>query len=258
MKFFLGTHRPHWLRLPEFENIPLFVSDRTLRNYKKLPESVTTWACDSGGFTELSTYGEWRTTPYSYAARVRRYMDNIPGLQWASPQDWMCEPWILEKTGKTIQEHQELSVKSLANLRTLSSDIQWVPVLQGWERDDYLRHWEMYEKAGFNLANEPVVGLGSVCRRQATKGAEAIVRSLQPLRLHGFGMKKTAIKNFGFLLTSSDSMAWSYGGRMKPDPDCPKKACNNCIHYALRWYYQVLEAQEKSFEQYSLFNERRY
>lgn len=251
MKFYLGTHRPYWLRYSQFKDIPLFVSDRTLRRYKNLPESITEWACDSGGFTELSTYGEWKTTPHRYAARVRRYMDNIYGFQWASPQDWMCEPWILEKTGKTVTEHQELSIKSLANLRTLSSDIHWVPVLQGWERDDYLRHWEMYEQAGFNLESESIVGLGSVCRRQATKEAEWIVKSLQPLRLHGFGMKKTAIQNFGSLLSSSDSMAWSYGGRMKPDPNCPKKSCANCEHFAIDWYNSVINIKYK--EELSLF-----
>ena len=36
-----------------------------------------------------------RTDPGLYAARVRRYRDQIGRLAWAAPQDWMCEPAIL-------------------------------------------------------------------------------------------------------------------------------------------------------------------
>ena len=239
MKFYLGTHRPYWLRDERFIDVPLFVSDRTLKRYKNLPRAVTTWSCDSGGFTELSTYGEWKTKAHNYAARVRRYLDNVGGLEWAAPQDWMCEPFILEKTKKTVHEHQQLSVRSVLDLRTLTQDIHWIPVLQGWTRDDYQRHWQMYEQAGFDLENEAVVGLGSVCRRQGTVEAQDIVRSLKPLRIHGFGMKSTAIKQFGEHLHSSDSMAWSYGGRKRPDPNCPKNACNNCEHRALEYFEKV-------------------
>lgn len=40
----------------------------------------------------------------------------------------------------------------------------------------------------------PLVGLGSVCRRQDTAAADRIVRALQPLRLHGFGVKITGLR----------------------------------------------------------------
>ena len=52
----------------------------------RLPRATTWWALDSGGFTELSRYGTWATgpTPAAYAARIRRYRDEIrlvaPGL----------------------------------------------------------------------------------------------------------------------------------------------------------------------------------
>ena len=98
MRFFLGTHRPNWLA---HTTAPLFVSDHTLRAYKTLPIAKAAWALDSGGFTELSQHGTWATgpTPRVYADRVRRYRDEIGGLAWAAPQDWMCEPFITERTG---------------------------------------------------------------------------------------------------------------------------------------------------------------
>ena len=37
------------------------------------PFERTGWALDSGGFSELSRYGGWRTTPEDYVAAVKRY-----------------------------------------------------------------------------------------------------------------------------------------------------------------------------------------
>lgn len=235
MKFYLGTDRGSWMRDELLSQIPLFVSHRTLRRYKNLQPATMNWALDSGGFTELSMYGTWVTEPHSYVAAVRRYHDEIGNLDFASPQDWMCEPQMLRSTGKTILEHQKLTIRSVLDLRTLSPELPIISVLQGWERDDYLRHWEMYEAAGIHLENESVVGVGSICRRQATGEAADIALSLQPLRLHAFGAKRDAIGLYGSLLSSCDSMAWSYGGRRSPDPDCPKRSCSHCLHYALDW-----------------------
>ena len=240
MKFYLGTHRPYWLENDTLTDVPLFVSHRTLKTRKNLKPAAMPWALDSGGFTELTMHGTWKTSPHTYAAHVQRYANNIGNLDWAAPQDYMCEPHMLKRTKKTVHEHQQLTVRSVLDLRTISPTLPFIPVLQGWTRDDYLRHVEMYDNAGINLENEPIVGLGSICRRQATWEAAEIAMSLQPLKLHAFGAKRDAIGLYGSLLASCDSMAWSYGGRMKPDTNCPKRSCANCMHYALDWRKKAL------------------
>ena len=106
---FLGTHKPQWLANPRFAAVPLFVSRRTLAGRTTLPRAVGTWALDSGGFTELQMYGRWEMSARTYAAEVRRFRDEIGGMAWAAPQDWMCEPWILEKTGLTVADQLEPS-----------------------------------------------------------------------------------------------------------------------------------------------------
>jgi len=242
MKFYLGTHRPHWLRT--LVDVPLFVSIRRLRVIKSWRPATTSWALDSGGFTEIGQHGEWRTSAHKYAAEISRARDEIGLMDWAAPQDWMCEPQMLTKTGLTVQEHQRRTIVNYLDLKTLGVDV--IPVLQGWRPDDYLRHVDQYTAAGVDLETLPTVGLGSVCRRQATGEAFTIVQSLQPLRLHGFGMKKGAIAQFGSLLASCDSMAWSFGGRKNPDDNCPKKACNNCMHYALNWRDEALSSGRPS------------
>lgn len=238
LRFWLGTHRPNWLALTD---APLFLSRRWLAPRKTLPEATGEWALDSGGFTELSTYGEWRTSAGQYAGEIRRFASEIGQLAWVAPQDWMCEPFVLERTALTVREHQERTIRSVLKLRgTVGEPV--IPVLQGWERDDYLRHADMYERAGIDLAQEPLVGLGSVCRRQNTVEAASIVRSLLPLRLHGFGFKVAGLESCADALASADSMAWSYRARHdRPLPGCTHKSCANCLRYALRWRVRVLD-----------------
>jgi hypothetical protein len=90
--FYLGTHQPHWLGRYA---VPMFVSRRTLAGRKSLPQARTRWALDSGGFTELQMFGRWATSPEAYAAEVRRFRDEIGCLDWAAPQDWMCEASVI-------------------------------------------------------------------------------------------------------------------------------------------------------------------
>lgn len=245
MKFYLGTHKAHWLRFPEFTDIPLFISHRTLRVRKGLPGAVTDWSLDSGGFTELSMHGEWRTTPGEYIDAVYRYTDEIGRLDWASPQDWMCEEVMLAKTGLTVDLHQQLTIDSVCQLRQAAPDLPFIPVLQGQEVDDYLRHVKAYEAAGIDLRKERIVGVGSVCRRQATAEIGALVSELaaEGLALHGFGVKKAGLLKYGRHLASADSMAWSFNARMdKPLPGHTHKACQNCPEYALAWRDRILPA----------------
>jgi|SRR6516225_3472610 hypothetical protein len=234
---------PNWLSIVD---CPLFVSHRRLCQYKRFPRAVGRWALDSGAFTEIQKFGEWRTTPEEFAEKALLYADEIGNLDWIAPQDWMCEPFMLERTGLTVVEHQRRTVYSLINLRhLLGGSLRVIPVLQGWEQDDYLRHWEMYEKWGFDLAGEPVIGVGSVCRRQASTEARLIFKHLQPLKLHGFGVKLAGLAQLRSLLVSCDSMAWSFAARMeRPLPGHAHKNCANCLIYALLWRSRVVKVME--------------
>lgn len=111
--FYLGTHQPSWLA--ELD-VPLFVSHRRLANRRRLPRARVGWALDSGGFTELSMYGQWRTSPEEYVAAVRRHDAEVGKLSWAAPQDWMCEPFILAKTGRTVADHQARTIDNFKRL----------------------------------------------------------------------------------------------------------------------------------------------
>lgn len=240
---YLGTHRPAWLRL---DGPPLMVSRRTMPT-RDLPEAVVPWVLDSGGFTELAMHGTWTMPAADYVALVQRYADEIGNLVWAAPQDWMCEPFMLAKTGLNVYEHQLRTTLNYCQLLDIDADLPIIPVLQGWMRDDYLAHVEMYDMLGIDLTRCPTVGVGSVCRRQHTAEAVDIFRTLhaQGLALHGFGLKAKGIAAAWPYLKSADSLAWSYDARRIAQRvgSCgrlfkgePIKSCANCRHFALDWY----------------------
>lgn len=241
--FFLGTPEPSWLKSAP---VPLFVSRRRLMKCKRLPRAATTWALDSGGYTELTMFGTWRTTVAEYVADMRRYTEEIGRMAWAAPMDWMVEPWLLAKTGLSVEEHQQRTVDNYVELHSRAPELPIIPVLQGWEPVAYLAHVEMYERAGIDLSAEPLVGIGSVCRRQRMTEGVQIVRQLAAigLRLHGFGVKITGLRDAAHHLVSADSMAWSHQarkGNLKM-PDCQHRGarCTWCQRWALQWRERVL------------------
>jgi len=250
--FWLGTHETSWLERAE---VPLMVSHHRLMLRQRLPRARMAWVLDSGGFTQLRDHGNWTISPDTYVTAVRRYADQIGLLQWAAPQDWMCEPWILRKTGLSLREHQYRSVISYIELMLRAPEIPWIPVVQGWELGDYLRHVEMYERMAVPLNALPVVGIGSVCRRQGTRGAvDVLVRlSEAGVKVHGFGLKATAVRALAPFLHSSDSLAWSYQARARK-LRCgePPRQCGNHLHYALSWRDAVLASMGTRSVQLSL------
>jgi len=243
--FYLGTHQPGWLTALD---VPLFVSHRRLATYRVLPRARTPWALDSGGFTELTMFGEWRTTAEEYVAAVARYDREIGMMEWAAPQDWMCEPSMLARTGLTVAEHQWRTLWNFLELGYLwhehsDESFPFIPVLQGWTLEDYVRHADLYKEAGVALGEQPIVGLGSVCRRQRTSEIAAIVDRLSPhMDLHGFGVKGGGLSRYGPQLSSVDSMAWSLGGRWEPGCRPNHKTEANCLRYALAWRRRALQS----------------
>lgn len=241
LTFFLGTHQADWLGKTD---VPLFVSRRRLEGRKKLPAASGGWALDSGGFTELGLYGRWKTSPRQYADEAAEWAERIGNLEFAASQDWMCEPVVRAKTGKSVREHQDLSIESYLTLRALAPSVPWLPVLQGWAVDDYLEHVELYARAGVALAEEPRVGVGSVCRRQGTREVLSLFCFLQGLglSLHGFGVKTKFVKaSPAGLLASCDSLAWSSAARRRPSlPGCRHQSCANCLRFAMDWRARLL------------------
>ena len=218
--FWLGTHQPNWTWDGTMTG-PTFVSATRLRKrVTPFPRARVPIAIDSGGFTEVTQRGGWTVPAIDYVALVRRASIELGTVEWAAIQDWMVEDVALRSTGLSIAEHQRRTVVSYLQLVSLAPEIRWLPVLQGQTIADYLACWDLYDLAGVDLAGHQLVGLGSVCRRQATDEIVTIVRELagRGLRMHGFGVKATGLAAVGNLLRSADSLAWSFQGRRRSQP----------------------------------------
>lgn len=252
----LGTHMPNWaglkyvpgtrMRLPDV----LFYS--VLRWWKraqfpKLPPGREILE-DSGGYSVLTRYGRYPFTPREYLELRKRQRDAWGAqLGWCAGMDWMCEPEARRRTGLTVTQHQALTIENWEELCSLAAGKEHIiPVLQGYSLGEYLDHVELYEKRGHDLRRVPLVGVGSVCRRQATDTVFVLLRTLHSwgLKLHAFGMSTPGLVRCWPFLVSTDSTAWSQAARRDRLllPECRQSSstghrnCANCPRWAVRWH----------------------
>ncbi len=214
MRFFTGLHQPSDAQ--HFD--AAFVSVNRLRN-RKSSFKVGDWIMDSGAFTTIATHG-------GYPLPVQAYADDIKAIYGRQKhgkllavvaQDYMCEAWMLEKTGLTVADHQRLTIERYDELLACELPVYVMPVLQGYSSKEYIEHIRAY---GDRLPHGAWVGVGSICKRNADicaiwKVLSSIKDERPDLRLHGFGLKTTSLRNpiIRSLLETADSMAWSFAAR---------------------------------------------
>ncbi|WP_430786991.1 DUF7221 family queuine tRNA-ribosyltransferase-like protein [Actinoplanes sp. G11-F43] len=252
-RVYLTVNTVAWLGRPDLADMPKCISRNRLAGYRgrRIPRSLALLLLDSGGFTELKDNGGWRQDAQQFVDEVRGHVAQLgpDRVVAVAQQDWMCETevingghtkdgrfvgtrWLLDphwrlSLDEMVALHQRLTVDNLVQLRRLAPDLPIIAVLQGQTLQQYLRHMAMFEAAGVRFGEEPLVGLGSVCRRQGTQQTARIVRALAAfgLRLHGFGVGAQGLSLYGREIVSTDSNAFSYHGRR----------LGLCPHGAVRW-----------------------
>jgi hypothetical protein len=220
VEFYVGLHQPsdaHRFGLA-------CISINRLRGRKK-PIVGCRVLVDSGAFTELHIHGQYRHDVEEYARELHRlHSEGVVQIAAAVAQDYMCEPFMLARTGLSVADHQRMTISrydalfgALNRLFAGKCPFPILPVLQGYKPSEYVSHLLAY---GRRLKRNMWVGVGSVCKRNSApeKIAEVLqaISSIRPdLRLHGFGVKLTALLNGTVreLLTTADSMAWSFAAR---------------------------------------------
>jgi hypothetical protein len=158
--FYIGLHQPSDAQ--HFERVCIHV-DR-LRTRKK-PLGCKELLLDSRAFMTLKIHKQFTRTPEQYALSATRIAQLVDTLIVVT-QDYMCEPFMLAQTGLTIPEHQRLTIERYDAIRVaLPAHIPMMPVLQGYLPEQYARHIADY---GARLARDMHVGVGSVCKRNAS------------------------------------------------------------------------------------------
>ena len=98
----------------------------------------------------------------------------------------------------SIEEHQQKTISRYDDpLLRYETGCYIMPVLQGYDPQDYIRHIRMY---GGRLTEGMWVGVGSVCKRnfdiRTIEDVLLAIHHVRPdLKLHGFGLKSTALSS---------------------------------------------------------------
>jgi hypothetical protein len=211
MRFFIGLHQPADAK--HFREC--FMSVNRLRN-RKSAFPVNDWIMDSGAFSTILRHGGYPRPVSDYATHIRRWKDN-GRLLAAVAEDYMCEPVMLAKTGLTVADHQRLTIERYDTLLREQTGVYILPVLQGYAPEEYVTH---IKQDGTRLSNAAWVGVGSICKRNASPclilDVLIAIKAERPdLQLHGFGLKTTALAHgtIRAMLETADSMAWSFAAR---------------------------------------------
>lgn len=219
MRFYVGLHQPSDAQ--HFDRC--MVSARRVRRFRRGRWCLRRCRIpcrevflDSGAFKIIEKYGCYPEPPQVYAG-VIQHAAQLCGLVAASTEDYMCEPYILDITGLTVADHQRLTIERYDTLRALVPHVYILPVLQGYRSAEYVQHITDY---GERLPLGAWVGVGSVCKRngridEIERVLVAIKAARPDLRLHGFGVKTTALESdiVRDCLYSADSVAWSLAAR---------------------------------------------
>ena len=175
---------------------------------------------DSGGFPSSFIHNGYDRSDLEYLHFVRKVRADYFVLR-----DYPCEPQILQKYSvtakdqihRTLEHHLEL----LELYERLEIKAQPIPVIQGWEIDDYIYCIDLFKEHGL-IDRFDYIAIGSTCRRYQVKTTQQIILTVREelpsrIKLHAFGVKLSVLDNKAVwdALYSADSSAWDFIARWK-------------------------------------------
>lgn len=167
---------------------------------------------DSGGFQATAAWD--MSYPYP-PADLFAWADGI-GADYVAAPDFACEPELHEssvehRVERTVEEHA-FAVHQYDND---DYDFELVPVLQGYEPEQYDYCIDRFEQEGLI---RDYMAIGTVCKRDSVDDINRVVsvveRRLPDVDLHMFGMTLNAWKDRRLWgrFRSADTAAWNWGG----------------------------------------------
>lgn len=220
--FYLGAPKASWLwRFRKPTGRRLFVSYSSLKDTVNFHPALQRWGGDSSAFTCVYNYGCFPFEPPAYAGTMERAQREIGMLDFACVMDWMCEDFVMARTGPwasrdtAVRTHQERTVNSYIELLSIAPGVPWAVTLQGYTRDEYMRCLDMYVDRGIDPRAASRVVMGSMCKRKNTVVAANILIEFEAMGLpvHALGFASEGFARIRGLVTSGDSQACGDGAR---------------------------------------------
>ena len=129
------------------------LSAYALRKRKSNP-SVGRWMLDSGAFSQVTMFGDFIQSPAEYVRLAVSFQD-AGDLACIATQDYMCEPSVIAKLqsqgrAASVRIHQKKTVERYIQIMDegikQGLKVPVMPVLQGWEVEDYVDHYLLYRR----------------------------------------------------------------------------------------------------------------
>jgi len=164
---------------------------------------------DSGGFQFFSRFKDYPFTVSEYVHWVHEVNPDM-----FATLDYPCEPELIKKNKSTVRGNIDKTVERAGEIfeHSIDPSIQVVPVIQGWEKRDYLECIDKYQTYG--LISD-YMAIGTLCRRGDTRTILSIARSIRKelpsyVKLHGFGVKVGLLqeRELYSIFESIDSASW--------------------------------------------------
>lgn len=156
---------------------------------------------------------------------------------------------VLDRIARTVQLNRACHARAV----DAGIDRAFMPVLQGRRPEDYLRSWDGIAHL---VRSGQMVGVGSLCRRHVggSDGLVAVIDRLdrmlpQDVRLHGFGVKGTALSllaGFGDRVASIDSQAYGIAARREAYAAGRPKTQQLVARHMVRWTARQFDRRERS------------
>ncbi len=188
---------------------------------------------DSGGYSFLMKNIDYPFSIYQYSAFIKKLKPN-----YAATMDYACEPLLIKNsTIKNIKTRIQKTVENtdaLVNNYNINKYTTLIPVVQGYEYDEYKYCINMYHKKDL-LDN--YIAIGSMCKRTNKEGKQLLLKIIRYLKrfidakIHVFGLKLSFLKDkdIFFSIYSVDTAAWThnYQNRWGKGRNFKKYAANN-------------------------------
>lgn len=217
-RFYIGTSPKDAYMLPEGAHIMLNASqfwDSAQPGWQRLGRVSRGGLVflDSGGFVFFSKRGAYPFTAGAYLNLVSYVRPD-----YFASLDLPCVPAITAGLQQSVAERIKATVQNALELIELEpmlwrggSTPQLVPVIQGWQLEDYRHCIELYAEAG---GIRPYMAVGSMFNRSSAEAAALISGIAEHAQLHGvqrlhfFGLKMSRqLEVLRHLIYSLDSAA---------------------------------------------------
>jgi hypothetical protein len=175
-----------------------------------VPDSPNRVIVDSGGFQATTTWD----LSYPYSVRDLFEWAVEVGADEVALPDFACEPDLHdttpeERVTRTVEKHRQ----ARDVFRAESWPFEVLPVLQGWEPDEYRRCARLFER--HDLVRDRMA-IGTVCKRDDPSKIGEVLDVcedvLGPRQWHLFGLTLNGWKDSRLWgrFASSDTSAWNY------------------------------------------------